>query len=50
MGLLERKAAAILGGRELTRKEAAQELSHKFRINRKEADGILRSMKKKGIK
>lgn len=49
MGLLERKANEIIGGRSLTRKEANEELSRRFRINKKEADSILKGMKRKGL-
>lgn len=49
MGLLERKANEIIGGRTLSRKEANEELSRRFRLNKKEADAILKNMKRRGL-
>jgi len=49
MGLLERKANEIIGGKNYTRSEAREELSRRFRLNRKEADTILKNMRKRGL-
>lgn len=48
MGLLERKVNEIIGGRNLSRREARGELAARFRLNKKEADSILKDMRKKG--